>query len=133
MAKGTITSIRPNRDDGRGFGAIAPDRGGSDLAFDNRSVEGLLPALARVLRVLLRPGAAREAIRPVAGGAGSDLHARRPPVGAPSRLRRVCPPGRHPDQALSGPLRDPPAREGQCGNPRLRWRDGEPGVGPHQQ
>ena len=36
MTHGTITSIRPNRGDGRGFGRIALDGGGPALSFDKR-------------------------------------------------------------------------------------------------
>ena len=60
-SRGTIASIRPNRGDGRGFGAIAPDGGGPDLFFDNGSVEGPARALGRALRRLWRskPGLER--------------------------------------------------------------------------
>ena len=55
-ARGTIASIRPNRRDGRGFGAIAPDAGGKELHFDNGSVEGPARALGRALRRLWHTG-----------------------------------------------------------------------------
>ncbi len=60
-ARGTIASIRPNRGDGRGFGAIAPDGGGPDLFFDNGSVEGSARALGHALRRVwhTRPGPER--------------------------------------------------------------------------
>ena len=47
---GTIANIRPNRGDGRGFGAITPDGGGPDLCFDNGSAEGPARALGLALR-----------------------------------------------------------------------------------
>jgi hypothetical protein len=49
MAKGTITSIRPHHDQGRGSG----------FAGDNRGAERPLRRLARALRGLLRPGTGR--------------------------------------------------------------------------
>ena len=49
-ARGTIASIRPNRGDGRGCGATAPDGGGRDLCFDTRSVAGPARALGPGLR-----------------------------------------------------------------------------------
>ena len=60
-ARGTIASIRPNRGDGRGFGAITPDGGGRDLFFDNGSVEGSARALGHALRRVwhTRPGPER--------------------------------------------------------------------------
>ena len=54
--RGTIVTIRPNRRDGRGFGAITPEGGGPDLCFDNGSVEGPARALGRALRRLWRTG-----------------------------------------------------------------------------
>lgn len=56
MATGTVTLLRPNRDDGRGFGVIAPDSGGGQIAFDNRSLEGTLERLARARRGRAGPG-----------------------------------------------------------------------------
>jgi hypothetical protein len=49
MAKGTITSICPHRDDGRGVG----------IAADNRGEERPLGGLTRALRGLLRRGTGR--------------------------------------------------------------------------
>lgn len=60
MERGTIVQIRPNRDDGRGFGTIAPDGGGDKIAFDNRSTEGALRHLAHALRGLFPGGDRRE-------------------------------------------------------------------------
>jgi len=59
MTHGTITSIRPNRGDGRGFGRIALDGGGPALSFDNASAEGGLQALGRVLGRLWRRDTSR--------------------------------------------------------------------------
>ena len=59
MTTGTISHLRPNRDDGRGFGTIAPDGGGVDIWFDNRSMEGSPRRGARSLRGLFRPDAER--------------------------------------------------------------------------
>ena len=50
MHQGTITTLRPNRDDGRGFGVIAPDDGGPELFFTSASAEGALDAFRRKLR-----------------------------------------------------------------------------------
>jgi cold shock CspA family protein len=60
-ARGTIANIRPNRGDGRGFGAITPDGGGPDLFFANGSVEGPAWALSHALRRVwrTRPGPER--------------------------------------------------------------------------
>lgn len=60
MTKGTITQLRPNRDDGRGFGLIAPDGGGGAVWFDNRSMDGSLRRVVRSLRGLFRPDAKNE-------------------------------------------------------------------------
>jgi cold shock CspA family protein len=56
MHTGTITTYRPNRDDGRGFGLIAPDAGGPDLFFSGAGAEGALQALRRRLRAFRHPG-----------------------------------------------------------------------------
>lgn len=55
MHKGTITTYRPNRDDGRGFGLITPDAGGPDLFFSSASTEGTMQALRRRLRAFRYP------------------------------------------------------------------------------
>ena len=60
MTMGTITHLRPNRDDGRGFGLIAPDGGGIEVWFANRSMEGSLRRIVRSLRGLFRPDAEKE-------------------------------------------------------------------------
>lgn len=60
MFHGTIRSIRPNRDDGSGFGTIAPDGGGPGLIFYSRGVEAPIQVLGRLLRNLRRGGARRE-------------------------------------------------------------------------
>ncbi|CAA9577570.1 MAG: hypothetical protein AVDCRST_MAG88-2966 [uncultured Thermomicrobiales bacterium] len=60
MAHGTITSIRPNRVDGRGFGFIAPDSGGPLLFFPSRNAEGARQALGRALHNLRHPATRRE-------------------------------------------------------------------------
>ena len=59
MAHGTIISIRPNRDDGRGFGFIAPDGGGPDLFFTSGQAAGAGQALGRALHNLRHPTARR--------------------------------------------------------------------------
>ena len=56
MPEGTITTHRPNRDDGRGFGIIAPDDSGPDLFFSSASAEGAMQALRRWLRAVRHPG-----------------------------------------------------------------------------
>jgi cold shock CspA family protein len=56
MHEGTITTYRPNRDDGRGFGLITPDAGGPDLFFSSASAEGTMQALRRRLRAFLYHG-----------------------------------------------------------------------------
>ena len=60
MPTGMITHLRPNRDDGRGFGTITPDGGGAEVAFDNGSTERPMQTLARLLRGLFRPGSRPE-------------------------------------------------------------------------
>jgi cold shock CspA family protein len=60
MAHGTITSIRPNRGDGRGFGFIAPDGGGPLLFFPSGNAEGAREALGRALHNLRHPATRRE-------------------------------------------------------------------------
>jgi len=57
MTHGTIATIRPNRDDGYGFGTIIPDGGGRGLIFYSRSAEGAGQAFRRHLRDLFRHGA----------------------------------------------------------------------------
>jgi hypothetical protein len=54
---GMITIHRGNRDDGRGFGIIAPDDGGADLFFSSDSAEGTLHAFRRLLRAFRQPDA----------------------------------------------------------------------------
>jgi cold shock CspA family protein len=58
MSDGTIATIRPNRDDGYGFGTIAPDAGGRGLIFYSAGAEGAGQALGRRLRNLFRRGVA---------------------------------------------------------------------------
>ena len=58
MPAGIITTYRPNRDDGRGFGVIAPDDGGPELFFTSNSAEGSLDAFWRMLRNFRRPNPA---------------------------------------------------------------------------
>lgn len=60
MTQGTITHLRPNRNDARGFGLIAPDGGGADVWFDNRGMEGSLRRVLRSLRGPFRPDAEKE-------------------------------------------------------------------------
>ncbi len=60
MAHGTISSIRPNGGDGRGFGFIAPDGGGPALFFTSGSAGGAWQALGRALHTLRHPAARRE-------------------------------------------------------------------------
>ncbi len=52
MPAGTITTHRANRDDGRGFGIIAPDDGGPELFFFSDSAEKPLHTFRRLLRAL---------------------------------------------------------------------------------
>jgi cold shock CspA family protein len=59
MATGTITSIRPDRGDGHGFGVITPDGGGPDLSFASEGTEGAGQSLRRVLHNLRRPAIVR--------------------------------------------------------------------------
>ena len=55
MPAGTITTHRANRDDGRGFGLIAPDDGGPELFFSGASTEGTPRAFRRLLDALRYP------------------------------------------------------------------------------
>lgn len=55
MPDGTIRTIRPDRDDGRGFGLIAPDSGGPDLLFTSGSAEGAWSGLRRAVHNLRHP------------------------------------------------------------------------------
>lgn len=57
MFQGTILSIRPNRDDGYGFGTITPDVAGPDLVFYSRSAERAIEAFGRLLHNLRHPAA----------------------------------------------------------------------------
>ena len=53
MPEGTITTHRanrPDRDDWRGFGIIAPDDGGPELFFTSDSVAGTRASLRRQFR-----------------------------------------------------------------------------------
>lgn len=58
MPEGTIVTHRANRDDGRGFGLIAPDAGGPEIFFSSDSAEGTMHALRRLLRIFRHPDAA---------------------------------------------------------------------------
>lgn len=60
MPQGTITTHRanrPERDDRRGFGIIAPDDGGPGLFFSSDSAEGSWGAMRRLFRAFRRPEA----------------------------------------------------------------------------
>jgi len=59
MAIGTITSIRPDRGDGHGFGGITPDESGPDLSFTSAGTEGTMQSPRRVLHNLGRPAIVR--------------------------------------------------------------------------
>lgn len=59
MLHGTIATIRPNRNDGYGFGTITPAGGGRGLFFYSRDTEGTGQALGRRLHNLFRSGTPR--------------------------------------------------------------------------
>ncbi len=59
MTHGTITSLRPDRGDGHGFGVIAPDGGGPELSFASEGTESALQSFGRVLHNLRRPAVRR--------------------------------------------------------------------------
>lgn len=59
MPDGTITNLRPNRDDGYGFGTITPDGGDPGLVFYSRDAEGAGQSLARLLHNLRHAGTKR--------------------------------------------------------------------------
>lgn len=90
MTRGTIVHLRPNRDDGRGFGPIAPDGGGAEIWFDNRSLEGRCGASAAARAALSAQPPTR--IAPLAGcGRGSGCASgpastRRSPTGPTPRV-----------------------------------------------
>ena len=60
MPQGTILSLRPNRDDGYGFGTITPDEAGPDLVFYSRGAEGAIQVLGRLLHNLRHTATRRE-------------------------------------------------------------------------